>query len=62
MDNGNDTHTYTKEELIECTLAFNRMSVKLIEPPFVSKITAILAIDEFKTEFRKIVPNTLWKG
>lgn len=55
-----EVFTYTKEELIACTLAFNKLSLEIIEHPG-EHVGHILAIAEFHQELRKIIPNTLWK-
>ena len=56
-----ETYTYTKQQLLDCAFAFKKFVMTIIEPPFMTKRDAILAVDEFKDEFRKIVPNSLWK-
>ena len=56
------TYTYTKDELLELENAFGVLFRKVLMEPPSSPTSTIIAFDDFKTEFRKVVPNTLWKG
>ena len=60
---GEETFTYTKQELLEAETAFEKLAQAMIDPILsVSQRDRIIAFDEFHQAFRKLVPNTLWKG
>ena len=56
-------YTYTKQELLEAETAFGKLAPAMIDPVLSFSLRdRMIAFDEFHRAFRKIVPNSLWKG